>query len=187
SQRVQQAAEAEGLADKAKAIDSFDDQALDHEEFRMKLEMDENLGSQRIDNSVDIAEAQAKVMSEALDAADINIVGGNDGFYENFMRSISAGHVIEGFMDTSPTAKNAVSNMMSGGNGGTPAGGNGQPTADTDALDLSMLDLDGDGEARLTELLTAVMGEADDEGKTKIKELIDMVENTELDQLDTLK
>lgn len=188
------AAEAEGLADKATAIDSFDDQALDHEEFRMKLELDETLGSQRIDNSVDIAEAQAKVMSEALNAADINIVGGNDGFYENFMRSISAGHAIEGFMDTSPTAKNAVTNMM-GGNGtpadsnGTPAGSGAAPagdgTGDTDALDLSMLDLDGDGETRLTELLNAVMGEADDEGKTKIKELIDMVENTELDRLDS--
>ena len=175
-------AEADGLAEKAQSIESFTPDALDHEEYRLKLEYGETLGLEKLGNAVDIARAQADILGKAMDEADINIVGGNDDFYDSFVRSISAGHMIEGFLDTSPNAAGlfdtVVDGVKNGGSGGAlPVGGgsNGKDLAKK-AAGLS-----------LSEILSAVRGEADGEGQEKIDQLIELVQGTELDSVDEVE
>ena len=175
-------AEAEGLAEKAKSIEAFGKDALSHEEYRLQLEYLETLGIKKISNAVEIARAQAEVLGKAMNDADINIVGGNDAFYDNFLRSISAGHMIEGLMDTSPTAAGIVGNLVDkfggssngGGGGALPVGGG----SNGETIDATT------GGMKLSDILTAVRNQADGEGQKKIDELIDLVRGTRLDSVD---
>ena len=177
--------EAEGLVEKAKSLETFGTESLAHEEYRLQLQYGETLGLEKIATAVKIAKAQAEVVGKAMEAADINIVGGNDGFYENFIRSISAGHMIEGFMDTSPTAGGLVNTIIdgvtnaTGGGGNLPGGGEGS--------NGTGVTIDGGGSGmRLTDILSAVRGEADPEGQKRIDKLIKLVRNTSLDPVKDL-
>ncbi len=166
-------AEAEGLAKKAKSLETFGDKTLAHEEYRLQLEVGEKLGLERIQNAVQIAKAQADVLGKAMSEADINIVGGNDDFYDNFLSSISAGYMVEGLMDSSPTAQNMLGSVMKG----------------LDKVGGPVMDVDQNGKAspKLSEILGAVREQAEDEGRQKIDELIDLVRDTKLDAIDPKK
>ena len=177
-------AEAKGLAEKAKSIDAFSDHALEHEEYRLQLEYGEKLGMEKIGNAVDIAQAQADVLGKAMTEADINIVGGNDDFYQNFMKSISAGHMIEGFMDTSPTAEGLVGSVVDKfSGGGANGGGNALPVGDGANGEAAT---DGAPKLTLSKILDEVKGRAEGEGRKKIDELIELVQGTELDTVDEI-
>jgi hypothetical protein len=67
-------------------------------------------------------------------------------------------------MDSSPTARNAVNGVL----GSEANGANGK----------------ANGAGNLSDILSAVQGEADGEGQQKIQELIEMVEGTDLDTLE---
>ncbi len=166
-------AEAEGLAEKAKSLETFGDKTLAHEEYRLQLEVGEKLGIERIQNAVQIAQAQADVLGKAMSEADINIVGGNDDFYDSFLSSISAGYMVEGLMDSSPTAQNMLGSVMKG----------------LDKVGGKVVDVDANGKAglKLSEILGAVREQAEDEGRQKIDELIEMVRDTKLDAIDPQK
>lgn len=103
--REKLSAEAAGIEAKADAMKKLDGVSREHEEFRLHLEHDRLLSMERIKSSIKIAEAQAMAMAEAFKAAKINIVGGDGEFYDNFIKSVSVGNVVEGFVDHSPTAK----------------------------------------------------------------------------------
>ena len=148
------AAEASGIEAKADAMQKLDAVTRDHEEFRLKLEHDRVLSVERIRSAIEIARAQAGAMGEAFKAANINIVGGDGSFYENFIKSVSVGEMVEGFMDHSPTAKallDRVSTAVVGKEGMSP-----------DQL-----------KSALNELLLTV--DSDDE-KSKVLELIEKVD-----------
>lgn len=124
--RERLAAEAAGIEAKAEAMKHLDGASKDHEEFRLHLEHDRVLSLERIQSSIKIAQAQAVAMGEAFKAAKINIVGGDKDFYENFLKSVSVGEMVEGFVDHSPTAKALLSRVTSGFSGGPkPNGTNG--------------------------------------------------------------
>jgi phosphoribosylformylglycinamidine (FGAM) synthase-like enzyme len=67
---------------------------------------------EQLEKSIEIAKAQAGVLGEALKASNISIVGGQDSFFENFTKSITVGKMVEGFIDTSPTAKKMLDQVM---------------------------------------------------------------------------
>ncbi len=184
-------AEAEGLVEKAQSLETFGKESLAHEEYRLQLEYGETLGLEKISTAVKIAQAQAGVLGKAMEAADINIVGGNDGFYENFIRSISAGHMIEGFMDTSPTAGGLVNTIIDGALGGT-SGGNGATGGGSlpsgDGSNGQGVTIDGGPSGmKLSDILSAVRSEADGEGQKRIDKLIKLVRNTSLDPIETVE
>lgn len=99
------AAEAAGLEAKAAAMKELDGVSREHEEFRLQLEHDRILSLERIKSSIEVAQAQAVTMAEAFKSANINIVGGDGEFYDNFIKSVSVGHMVEGFVEHSPTAR----------------------------------------------------------------------------------
>ena len=98
-------AEATGLEQKAAAMKQLDDYSRKHEEFRLALEHERAIAMERMRTNIDMAREQASVYAEAFKSADINIVGGDEGFYKNFLGSVSLGHSIDGFVKSSSTAK----------------------------------------------------------------------------------
>ena len=99
-------AEAEGIDKKADAMKKFDGVGRDHEEFKLRLGMDERIKIAAIDVDRQVAEAQAKVLGEAMKSANIDIVGGDGEFLKSFFKSISLGKSVDGFVNSSKVANN---------------------------------------------------------------------------------
>jgi hypothetical protein len=109
-------AEADGLVDKFSAMNSMSDSARQHEEFRMGLEtaLKEALAS--IDAGKDIAKENAEVLATALQKAKIDIVGGEEHFFDNFAKSLSIGKAIDGLAEKSGTVQAVLAKLMTLGN-----------------------------------------------------------------------
>jgi len=107
-------AEAEGLTDKFDAMNSMDEKSRSHEEFRMSLEtaLKEALAS--IEAGKEIAKENAEVLAVALGQAKIDIVGGEDHFFNNFAKSLSIGKAIDGLADKSDTLSAIVARVVGG-------------------------------------------------------------------------
>ena len=110
--REQYKAEADGLVEKFDAMNNMSDEARSHEEFRMGLEtaLTEALAS--IDAGKDIARENAEVLAVALQKAKIDIVGGEDHFFDNFAKSLSIGKAIDGFAGKSNTIQALLGKVM---------------------------------------------------------------------------
>ena len=105
-------AEAEGLVNKFEAMNAMSPQARDHEEFRMGLEtaLKEALAS--IEAGKEIAKDNADVLAAALQKAKIDIVGGEEHFFDNFAKSLSIGKAVDGLAGKSNVIQGLVSKMM---------------------------------------------------------------------------
>ncbi|MGM0558606.1 MAG: hypothetical protein ACQEVA_19630 [Myxococcota bacterium] len=166
--REKLAAEASGLTEKADAMKQFDDKGLDHEEYRLQLELERDIGLEKLDKSIEIARAQAQVLGDAFKASNINIVGGDDAFFENFTKSVTVGKMVEGFMDSSPTARRAFDTVVG-------KNGNGE---------IVDIPTNGDGSPQLSALLSEMVdSEEDGERKTRLQELLAQVQ--QMDQPDS--
>ena len=110
--RAQFKAEADGLVDKFDAMNSMSEQARSHEEFRMSLEtaLKEALAS--IEAGKDIAKENADVLATALEKAHIDIVGGEDHFFNNFAKSLSIGKAVDGLADKSSTIASLIDRFV---------------------------------------------------------------------------
>ena len=98
-------AEAAGLAEKAESMKKMDGNVRDHEEFRLRLEHQRALAMESMRTNIDVSRHQAEVYAEAFKAANINIVGGDESFYNNFLKSVSLGHSVDGFVSNSSTVQ----------------------------------------------------------------------------------
>lgn len=112
--REQFKAEADGLVDKFEAMNSMSKDAQAHEEYRMGLEtaLKEALAS--IDAGKDIAKENAEVLAVALEKANIDIVGGEDHFFNNFAKSLSIGKAVDGLADKSDTISALINRVIEG-------------------------------------------------------------------------
>jgi uncharacterized membrane protein YqiK len=82
-------ADAAGIEEKANAMKKLDGVGKDHEEFKLKLEKELKVDLAQINIQKDIADAQAKVIGDALRAANIDIVGGETMFFEQIIGQIT--------------------------------------------------------------------------------------------------
>ena len=105
-------AEADGLVDKFQAMNTMSSDAREHEEYRMGLEtaLKEALAS--IEAGKDIAKENAEVLAVALEKAKIDIVGGEDHFFDNFAKSLSIGKAVDGLADKSSTITALVDRVL---------------------------------------------------------------------------
>lgn len=112
--REQFKAEADGLVDKFEAMNTMSTDAREHEEYRMGLEtaLKEALAS--IDAGKDIAKENAEVLAVALQKAKIDIVGGEDHFFDNFAKSLSIGKAVDGLADKSGTIAALIDRVIQG-------------------------------------------------------------------------
>ena len=112
--RERLSAEASGLAAKADAMKALDGSGREHEEFRIKLEQQKEIAFRTLDARMNIATAQAEVLARAFDQARINIVGGDGQFFDRFIKAVSLGQSVDGFIDNSEVARNALSGYVEG-------------------------------------------------------------------------
>lgn len=106
-------AEADGLVDKFTAMGSMSDQARQHEEFRMGLEAAFKEAIASIEAGKEIAKENAEVLATALAKAKIDIVGGEEHFFDNFAKSLSIGKAVDGLATKSSTIANILESVLS--------------------------------------------------------------------------
>ena len=82
-------AEAIGIEEKANAMKKLDGVGKEHEEFKLKLDKELQVEIAEINIQKEIAYAQAEVISEALKAANIDIVGGETMFFDQIIGQVT--------------------------------------------------------------------------------------------------
>ncbi|QCR21464.1 flotillin family protein [Pontibacter sp. SGAir0037] len=93
--------DAKGIEDKAEAMRKLDGVGKEHEEFKLRLEKDKAIELAHIHIQKDIAASQAEVISEALKAAKIDIVGGETMFFDQIVGSITKGKAVDRLVSNS--------------------------------------------------------------------------------------
>jgi flotillin len=88
-------ADAKGITQKAEAMKLFDGVGREHEEFKLRLNKEKEVELSAIDVQRQIAEAQAGMVGEALKSAKIDIVGGDNKFFDSIVGSITAGKQVD--------------------------------------------------------------------------------------------
>ncbi|WP_133499367.1 hypothetical protein [Cognatilysobacter terrigena] len=104
--------EAEGLNKRFAALDELSDNARAHEEFRMVLEKNLEQALAAIEAGKDVSKENAEVIATALRGANIDLVGGDGGLFENFSKALSLGKAIEGFAAKSPIAQDLLERYL---------------------------------------------------------------------------
>lgn len=110
--------EAEGIREKANAMQVLDGAGREHEEFKLRLETEKALELARIDIQREIAESQAKVISEALKAAHIEIIGGETMLFDQIIGSIAKGKAIDGMISKNQTLQEVKGALLHSNGGG---------------------------------------------------------------------
>ncbi|MFF8832000.1 SPFH domain-containing protein [Streptomyces sp. NPDC015131] len=107
-------AEAAGLTEKAAAMAALDEASRSHEEYRLRLEAEKDIRMAGLEAQRQVAEAQAAVLATGLENADINIVGGETAFFDRIVGAISLGRSVDGFMESSETARTLAGPWLDG-------------------------------------------------------------------------
>jgi uncharacterized membrane protein YqiK len=107
-------AEAKGLQEKLEALNAMNQDARNYETFSLQLGQQKELTLAKIDASKDIAEHQAEVLAKTLGNADINIMGGDGQFFNQFMKAISLGKSIDGLVDESEVVQTVFKDHING-------------------------------------------------------------------------
>jgi uncharacterized membrane protein YqiK len=98
-------AEASVLREKALAMAQLDEATRAHEEFRLRIENERTLGVESIKARLEVEQAKAQILGEALRTAKIDIVGGDGQFLDRIVNSIGLGKSIDSMVSESETAR----------------------------------------------------------------------------------
>jgi hypothetical protein len=110
-------AEAKGIEEKAKSMKLLHEAGQQHEEFRMRLAKDREVELAEINVQKDIAMAHSSVVGEALKSAKIDIVGGENDFFEKVVRAVGSGKAVDKFVNNSQTITDVKNALFTGGPG----------------------------------------------------------------------
>ncbi len=111
-------AESKGVEEKALAMKKLDGVGKEHEEFKLRLEKEKAIELAAIEIQRHIAEAQAKVLAEALKGANIDIVGGEMKFVDSILNAINKGKTIDRLVDNSQHLGDVKNALIGNENGG---------------------------------------------------------------------
>ncbi len=103
--QAQLEAEAAGLAEKFKALDALSDKGRAHEEFRLEQEQERKRLAIDWQGQEAVANKRAEILAEALKHADIDIVGGEQMFFDRLVGATSQAKAVDSFMDNSQTGQ----------------------------------------------------------------------------------
>lgn len=107
-------ADAEGIHKKAEAMKLFDEVGKEHEEFKLRLNKDLQVELAAINIQRDIAAEQSKLVAEGLKSAKIDIVGGENDFFEKIVRSVSGGKAVDRLVDNSNVLTDVTRTFFNG-------------------------------------------------------------------------
>lgn len=107
-------AEAKGIEEKAKAMKLLHEAGQQHEEFRLRLNKDRDVELAAINVNRDIARAHSEVVGEALKTANIDIVGGENDFFEKIVRAVGNGKSVDRMVNNSDTLSDIKNTFFNG-------------------------------------------------------------------------
>ncbi len=107
-------ADARGITEKAEAMKLFDSVGREHEEFKLELEKAKEVELAGIDAQRQIAEAQAHMIAESLQNANIDIVGGDNKFFDSIVNSITAGKQVDRLVHESSVLSDVKDTFITG-------------------------------------------------------------------------
>ena len=108
-------ADAKGVEEKALAMQKLNDVGKEHEEFKLRLEKEKAIDLAQINVQTEIAKAQASVLAEALKSANIEIIGGEQKFFDSIMGAINQGKTVDRLMDNSSNLREVKSALLGDG------------------------------------------------------------------------
>ena len=108
------AADAKGITEKAEAMKLFDGVGREHEEFKLELNKSKEIELEAIAAQQRIAEAQASMVAESLKSANIDIVGGDNKFFDSIVNSITAGRQVDRLVEGSSVLKDVKDTFFTG-------------------------------------------------------------------------
>ena len=106
--------EANGITNKAKAMKIFDSVGKEHEEFKLRLNKDRDIELAAIHVQKDIAAEQSRVVGQALETARIDIVGGDDVFFDKIVSSVTGGKMVDRFVENSHVVTDVKQTFFNG-------------------------------------------------------------------------
>lgn len=167
-------AEAAGITEKAEAMKKLNDAGKDHEEFRLTLAKEKEVELAQISIQKDIAQAQAGVLAEAFKSAKIDIVGGDNTFFDNVVRQVSAGKGLDKFISHSENATLVKENLLGDGENII-----GKVMGMVDKYNISSEDIKN---MSIASLIFKLNGVADQQEKGLLSRAMDMAKNLGVDQ-----
>lgn len=96
-------AEAKAIEEKARAMKALHEAGRQHEEFRLSLNKERDVELAALDVEREIARSHSEVVGEALKHAKIDIVGGENDFFEKIVRSVGRGKSVDRMLENSGT------------------------------------------------------------------------------------
>ena len=168
-------AEAEGLLEKANSMKALDEASRGHEEFRIRLEAEKEIALEQLEAQREIAEAQAGVVAEGLKQAKIDIVGGDDVFFNRLVNAVGMGKTVDAFVNKSGVNQRLLKDYLSGKSSFTE-----------DLKEVLSRPALSSGDLRnltLASLLQGLGDRATGDRQVKMEELKEIAERMGLDQL----
>ena len=107
-------AEARAMEQKAAAMKLLHDAGQQHEEFRLRLAKDRDVELAAIHVQKDIAQAHSHIVGEALKSAHIDIVGGENDFFEKVVRAVGTGKAVDRMVKSSGTLTDIKTTFFNG-------------------------------------------------------------------------
>ncbi|MCF7512227.1 hypothetical protein L3V43_02665 [Pseudoalteromonas sp. L23] len=107
-------AEAKGLTEKLEALNKMDKDAREYEGFTLQLNQQKELTLASIEANKQVSASQAEVLGKALSGADINFMGGDGQFFNQFMNAITVGKSIDGLVGESKTVQTVFKDHLNG-------------------------------------------------------------------------
>ena len=107
-------AEAKAIEQKAAAMKLFHEAGKDHEEFKLRLAKDRDVALASINVQKEIAQANSVIVGEALKHANIDIVGGENDFFEKIVRAVGNGKAVDRLVDNSATLTDIKTTFFNG-------------------------------------------------------------------------
>jgi flotillin len=112
--KIKYTSEAQGIEEKANAMKLLDSVGKDHEEFKLRLAKDRDIEIAAIQAQQDIAEAQSRIVGEALKSARIDIVGGETTFFDKIVDAIKSGKAVDRWIQNSETLTDVKNTFFNG-------------------------------------------------------------------------
>ncbi len=107
-------AEAKSIQEKAHAMKLLHEAGQQHEEFKLRLLKERDVELAAIHVQKDIAQANSSIVGEALKHANIDIVGGENDFFEKIVKAVSHGKSVDRLVGASQTLTDVKSTFFNG-------------------------------------------------------------------------
>ena len=170
--RLKYESEASGIREKADAMKLFDGVGKEHEEFKLRLNKDKDIEIAGIDAQRQIAEAQSRIVGEALRTAKIDIVGGETTFFDRIVESIKTGKSIDRMVNNSRTLTDVKKTFFNGD-------GEHFQTQLQQFVGRFNVNFEDVKDLSVAALVTKLIGMADDKGdKSQLRKLLEMVRSS---------